>query len=60
MLFPDCDTSNSDLVIDINFVLIYQEYNALFYETSAKLGSYINESMLGLARYVFLLLCFAT
>jgi hypothetical protein len=27
-----------------------QEYNALFYETSAKSGSYIHEAMLGMAR----------
>ena len=30
----------------------FQEYDALFYETSAKTGSYVAEAMVGMARYV--------
>ena len=35
---------------------LFQEYDALFYETSAKSGSYITEAMLGMARSVICML----
>lgn len=40
----------SEVLIYILCLTHLQQYDALFYETSAKTGSYVLETMLGMAR----------